>query len=142
MSSSSNLSSSSYTTNSEIINYFITLFTSQNYNPYTIINAYDNTDDLDLNGVISIGLGKREILHNGNSKDYKQTIIITGCYLTSEDVNQAKITAMYDYIIGVIEGGTITLDDMAGCLLKGGQIGSDGEINTCTYELQLYMCKD
>lgn len=141
MSSESSNSSSSYTTVQQIINYFVNLCSDGNYK---VINSYNNTEQIDLNGVIAVSLSNMQVLHNGNSDDYKITVNISGQFLIAEDITQSKTYQMFDYIISKLDQDAIkaNFSDMAGLLKNGGSVSSDGEYNTCGYSIDLYFCKD
>ena len=133
-------SSSSQFSNYQIVQSIVTLLGSE----YKVINAYDNTDNIDLNGVISVQASNLEFLHHGDADDYRLTLIVSGQFLTAEDVNQDKISQMFDYILNTLDEQTIknTIEDCAGVLINTGTLNSDGEANTCNLSMDLYMCKD
>lgn len=141
MSSESSTSSSSYTTVQQIITYFVNLYSDGNYK---VINSYNNADEIDLNGVIAVSLSNMQILHNGDSDDYKITVNISGQFLIAQDITQSKTYQMFDYIISKLDEDAIkaNFSDMAGLLKNGGSVSSDGQYNTCGYSLDLYFCKD
>lgn len=72
-------SSSSNSTIQEIINAIIAIFGTE----YKVINAYDNDDEIDLNGVITVNAGQYQCLHHGDSQDYQLTITVSGQFLTA-----------------------------------------------------------
>lgn len=125
----------------DIIALFVELYQSGDYK---IINAYNNEQEIDLNGVISIGVANYQHLNNGTSNDYRITINIGGQFLTAQDVSQSKTYTMFDFIISRLDVNTIIngLSDCAGAVKNGGGVQSDGQINTCNYSIDLYMCKD
>lgn len=141
MSSENSSSSSSYTTVQQIINYFVNLCSDGNYK---VINSYNNADEIDLNGVIAVSLSNMQVLHNGDSDDYKITVTISGQFLIAEDITQSKTYQMFDYIISKLDEDSIkaNFSDMAGLLKNGGSVSSDGQYNTCGYSIDLYFCKD
>lgn len=124
----------------EIINKVIEILGDE----YEVINAWNETEQINLNGVLAVTISNIELLNHGNTKDNKTTLNISGQYLTSEDVNQVKINTMYDYVFQTIDKETLVnqLDDVAGVIIKGGTISSDGETNNFTFVIQLYRCID
>ena len=133
-------SSSSNSTIQEIINAIIAIFGTE----YKVINAYDNDDEIDLNGVITVNAGQYQCLHHGDSQDYQLTITVSGQFLTAQDVNQAKINAMFDYIRASVDVSAIieSIDDCAGIVIGNGGIQSDGESNNCFLNFDLFICQD
>ena len=140
-SSNSSESSATYSTVADIINFVVNLYENDDY---SVINSYNNTEQIDLNGVISIGVANYQHLNNGTSNDYRITINIGGQFLTAQDISQSKTYTMFDFIISRLDVNTIIngLSDCAGAVKNGGGVKSDGQINTCNYSIDLYMCKD
>ena len=111
---------------------------------WDVINGFNNVDEVSLNGNIAVSVGGVEYIHNGDAKDKRITIVVSGQYLTEEDLNQAKIMTMYDYIVSTVEDTdwrTIE-DDIAGFILGNASINSDGSLNTCSITFELIVCKD
>lgn len=126
----------------DIIDYFVDLYSD---GEYKVINLWNNEQEIDLNGVIGISITKIQHLNTGTTNDYKATVTISGQFLSSQDVNQAKIYAMYDYINQkILDDNSIieNIDNCAGIVLNGGAINSDGQTNNCSYSLDLFICKD
>lgn len=125
----------------QIIAYFIGLYTG---GEYSVINAFDNQQEIDLNGVIAVKISNYENLHHGNSKDCRITVNISGQFLTNEDVNQSKIITMFSYIESkaVISSIKAGITQCVGVVLQSGNIQSDGEVNLCSYNIDLYFSID
>ncbi len=140
-SSNSSVSSATYSTVSDIINYFVNLYSD---GEYKVINSYNNTQQIDLNGVIAVSVSNIEHLHHGDVDDYKITVNITGQFLIAEDINQSKTYRMFDYIMDKLNANAIkdNFSDLAGIVKNGGNVNSDGQYNTCGYTLDMYFCKD
>ena len=141
MSSDNSNSSSTYTKTEDVINFFVQMFSA---GEYKVINAYNNEEQIDLNGVLAISISNYQHLHHGDSNDYKITINISGQFLTAQDVSQSKTYKMFDFILDTIDDTTILggFDDLAGIVKNGGGIDSDGEVNTCNYSIDMYFCRD
>lgn len=134
-------SSSSYTDVSDIISFFVNLYSDGDYK---VINSFNNEEQIDLNGVIAVSAGNIEHLNHGDCNDYKITIIISGQFNIAQDVNQSKTYKMLEYIISKLDIDTIKAGffDLAGVVKIGGGVSSDGQVNNCNYSIDLYYCKD
>lgn len=141
MSSESSNSSSSYTGITDIVNFFVNLYTGEDYR---VINSFNNEEQIDLNGVIAVSAGNIEHLNHGDCNDYRITITISGQFNIAQDVNQSKTYKMLEYIISKLDIDTIKAGffDLAGAVKIGGGVSSDGQVNNCNYSIDLYFCKD
>lgn len=125
----------------DIIDYFVNLYSD---GQYKVINLANNEQQIDLNGVIGVTVTNIQHLNTGNADDYKATVVISGQYLSAQDVNQHLIYTMFDYIDSCLDDETILngISNLAGIVKNGGSISSDEETNNCSYSLDLFICKD
>lgn len=126
--------------NIAIINKVIELFGDE----YKVINTYNNSEQINLNGVIAITITNQQILNNGNSKDNKTTLVISGQTFIDQDITQQKINNMYDYSMNLLNTKWFTdnLDNVAGAIINNGTITSDGQTNNFSLVVQLFICVD
>lgn len=125
----------------ELIDTIITLFDET----YPMVNAYNNSDNIDVNGGLVVKLKQKENLHHGDLKDYAFHMVISGQTLTVQDIDQITINNMFDYVIETLENTSTFvngIDNCAGMVLLGGNIDSNGETNFFDVEFTLYICQD
>lgn len=111
---------------------------------YQVINAYNNSEQINLDGVIAVTVSAVESLNHGTSKDSKFTLNISGQTLTDQDINQSRINQMFDYVFDTLKAETIkeNINNCAGVLLNIGNITSDGQANTFQFQIDLFICID
>lgn len=111
---------------------------------YKAINYYNNVQQISLDGTISVQVAKFENLFHGNAHDFKLTVVISGSFLTAQDAGQDKITNMFNYILQQIDENAIKnrIDNCAGVLINTGTIDSNGQLNTCELQIELFICND
>ena len=124
----------------DIIDVFIGLLG----NEYKVINSFNNEEQISLDGVLAVNYANKQVLHNGQSRDYKAKIKINGMTLINEDLTQQRINAMFDYVFDRLDRDQIksNIENCAGVLIIGGAIESDGESNNFSIEVQLFICED
>lgn len=127
-------------TNIIIVNQIIALLGSE----YKVINTYNNTQPVNVDGVIAVTISNYESLNHGNSKDCKLTVSVSGQTLTDQDLTQARINQMWDYVLQSLDVDLIrsNLENCAGVIINSGAIQSDGESNNFTIAIQLFLCID
>lgn len=111
---------------------------------FTVINSWNNENELDENGTIAVAITNKEILHHGNSNDYSANLVISGQTLTSEDVNQQYIMRLSDFAeqLITVEWLTENIQNCAGALKNNVDFNNDGEANTFSIGFTLYICED
>lgn len=111
---------------------------------YTVINAWNQSEQIDLNGVIAINAGSKTPLNHGNSKDFSVTINVAGQILCQDDITQQKTNEMFSFVFDTIENTNFTevFEDCAGSAILSSELIPDGETNTFTVTFELYFCKD
>ena len=126
--------------NINIINSLIELLGDE----YHVINTWNNSDQISLDGVLAVTIDKVQILHHGTTRDNKTTVLVKGQTLTAEDVNQERINEMFDYAMNKLIVADIVdaVENCAGCLINGGNIECDGQQNTFNIQLELFICED
>ena len=109
---------------------------------YKVINNYDAGEEIDLNGTIAINFGTMENLRHGTENDYKCSVYINGLTLADEDKDKSLIQEMFDYTCDIITSADLTqeIDNLAGYELTNASIASDGEINTFSVLLDMFIC--
>lgn len=124
----------------DIIDVFIDLLGNQ----YKVINSFNNEEQISLDGVLAVNYANKQVLHNGETKDYKAKIKINGMTLISEDLTQQRINEMFDYAFDRLDRDQIksNIENCAGVLINGGAIESDGESNNFSIQVDLYICED
>ena len=124
----------------DIIDVFIGLLG----NEYKVINSFNNEEQISLDGVLAVNYANKQVLHNGETRDYKAKIRINGMTLISEDLTQQRINEMFDYAFDKLDRNQIksNIENCAGVLINGGAIESDGESNNFSIEVQLFICED
>lgn len=124
----------------DIIDVFIDLLQGE----YKVINSFNNEQEISLDGVLAVNYAEKQVLHNGETMDYKATIKINGMTLISQDLTQQRINQMFDYAFDKLDRNQIksNIENCAGVLINGGAIESDGESNNFSIEVQLFICED
>ena len=126
------------------VNQILDVFIGLLGNEYKVINSFNNEQEISLDGVLAVNFAGKQILHNGQSKDYKAKIKINGMTLISEDLTQQRINEMFDYVFDKLDRNQIksNIENCAGVLINGGSIESDGESNNFSVQFDLYICQD
>ena len=111
---------------------------------YTVINGYNQEDEIDLNGALAVVISNVEILPHSGVHDKIITVNVNGSFLTAEDLTQQKIQEMADYVSGKMETTDFTevVENCVGFVLKNYTINSDGETNNLTYTVDFVICED
>lgn len=111
---------------------------------YTVINGYNQEDEIDLNGALAVVISNVEILPHSGVHDKIITVNVNGSFLTAEDLTQQKIMEMADYVSGKMETTDFTevVENCVGFVLKNYTINSDGETNNLTYTVDFVICED
>lgn len=124
----------------DIIDVFIDLLG----NEYKVINSFNNEQEISLDGVLAVNFAGKQILHNGETMDYKARIKINGLTLISQDLTQQRINQMFDYAFDKLDRNQIreNIENCAGVIIIGGAIQSDGESNNFSIQVQLFICED
>ena len=124
----------------DLINAIVNYLTANT--SYKVINSYNQTDQIDLNGVIAVTASSVENLHHGTAHDYRVSITISGQTLVSEDLTQEKIITMHDDVIDQIQNIDNLLENVAGHLLNDSNFSGDGETNNFTIIIDYFVCRD
>lgn len=113
-------------------------------NEYKVINSFDESEEIELNGVIAVNIANKTPLNHGTAKDFSLTINVSGQYFTDQDLQQKKIQKMFNYAYDKLDAINFSeyYEDCAGGSILQGDIISDGETNNFTISFELYICKD
>lgn len=113
-------------------------------NEYTVINGYNQEDEIDLNGALAVVISNVEILPHSGVHDKIITVNVNGSFLTAEDLTQQKIQEMADYVSNKMETTDFreVVENCVGFVLKNYTINSDGETNNLTYTVDFVICED
>lgn len=114
-------------------------------NTYPVIAWYDESEDVDPEGVIAINVNRIENMqHCVNCQDYKISININGQTLVDSDKNKAKINAIHYFIMNKLAGLRVdtisnSIDDVVGVVIGESNLLSDGDTNNIECNIDIYV---
>ena len=111
-------------------------------NEYKVITSFDESQEVDYNGVIAVNVVSAEDLHHGQYKDYKFTVNISGQTFIDNDIDRTEIKKMLNYCLDklTIKQIKTNITNCVGVLINNFEMQSDDETNNFVVNMQLYIC--
>lgn len=107
---------------------------------YKIINSFDNSEEINPDGVIAVGLQNCEKFDHPGCEDFKFSFSISGQTLTDEDLNQNRINQMFYFVLSKNFEELKEIEGVVGVMPQGGGVTSNGETNNFNFSLEVIFC--